>query len=258
MSAGIEEGCDTPPKYRRDDGSQQMAERRKRFEHWYAINAFDYERDPIGSERCDIQWQAWLGAEKSAARITGMRMINGVHVIVSQPSSDLLEEQLLVRYEDYIKLVAQLGASHDIHTCSYHCDRPACIRAQCDELAAKFAGLNGAALAHRKEVLQDYVADYEFMGETEDGRDAIYQPNDRERLLIEDAIRGWDALDLPHSSTSPAPPAGERVAVNVEAMLAACVPGGSICDPQQVADSIREWFAVFASQPPGSGEVPNG
>jgi len=47
----------------------------------------------------------------------------------------------------------------------------------------------------REALLQEYVADYEFLGETEDGRDACYTPNERERLLIEDAIRGWDALE---------------------------------------------------------------
>jgi hypothetical protein len=31
---------------------------------------------------------------------------------------------------------------------------------------------------------------------------------------------------------------------DVEAMLKTCVPGGSICDPQQVADSIRAYFAA--------------
>ncbi|WP_321853141.1 hypothetical protein [Burkholderia cenocepacia] len=30
--------------------------------------------------------------------------------------------------------------------------------------------------------------------------------------------------------------------IDVEAMLRACVPGGDICDPQRIADSIREWF----------------
>jgi hypothetical protein len=33
---------------------------------------------------------------------------------------------------------------------------------------------------------------------------------------------------------------------DLEAMLAACVPGGSICDPQQVADAIRDYFAAAA------------
>lgn len=38
----------------------------------------------------------------------------------------------------------------------------------------------------------EYVEDYEYRGETEGGRDACYTPNERERLLIEDAIRGWE------------------------------------------------------------------
>ena len=34
---------------------------------------------------------------------------------------------------------------------------------------------------------------------------------------------------------------------DLEAMLAACVPGGSICDPQQIADAIRDYFAAGVS-----------
>ena len=30
---------------------------------------------------------------------------------------------------------------------------------------------------------------------------------------------------------------------DVEAMLAACLPGGSFADPQSVSDNIRQWFA---------------
>ncbi|PAJ87956.1 hypothetical protein [Burkholderia ubonensis] len=35
--------------------------------------------------------------------------------------------------------------------------------------------------------------------------------------------------------------------IDVEAMLRACVPGGDVCDPQRVADSIRAWFADVES-----------
>lgn len=31
---------------------------------------------------------------------------------------------------------------------------------------------------------------------------------------------------------------------NVEDLIRTCVPGGSICDPQQVADAIRDYFGV--------------
>ena len=34
------------------------------FEHWYICHAFDYQRDPIGSEKCSLQWQAWKGARE--------------------------------------------------------------------------------------------------------------------------------------------------------------------------------------------------
>lgn len=38
---------------------------------------------------------------------------------------------------------------------------------------------------------------------------------------------------------------GGGAPLDIEAMLRECVPGGSICDPQQVADSIRAWFAAL-------------
>ena len=34
-------------------------EERKAFQQWYVCNAFDYERNPIGSRECGLQWSAW-------------------------------------------------------------------------------------------------------------------------------------------------------------------------------------------------------
>lgn len=36
-----------------------MDNERQRFEQWYATHAFNYERDPIGSRDCGLQWAAW-------------------------------------------------------------------------------------------------------------------------------------------------------------------------------------------------------
>lgn len=44
--------------------------------------------------------------------------------------------------------------------------------------------------ARAEQVMQDYVADYEMCGEDALGQDARYIPNERERVLIIDAIRG--------------------------------------------------------------------
>ncbi|WP_423177431.1 MULTISPECIES: hypothetical protein [unclassified Stenotrophomonas] len=43
--------------------------------------------------------------------------------------------------------------------------------------------------------------------------------------------------------------------LDLEAMLAACVPGGDIADPQVIADNIRRWFAAQPS-PGGQGDAP--
>lgn len=44
-------------------------------------------------------------------------------------------------------------------------------------------------------------------------------------------------------SAQPHPPSS----FDLEAMLAACVPGGDIADPQVIADNIRHWFAAHPS-----------
>jgi hypothetical protein len=48
---------------------------RERFEKWYIENTFDYERDPIGSERFTLQWQAVQamqpGEQKVVEGVTG-------------------------------------------------------------------------------------------------------------------------------------------------------------------------------------------
>lgn len=40
-----------------------MTTQRQQFEQWYACNAFNYERDPIGSRNCGLQWDAWKAAQ---------------------------------------------------------------------------------------------------------------------------------------------------------------------------------------------------
>lgn len=46
-----------------------MTTQRKQFEQWYATHAFNYERDPIGSRDCGLQWAAWQAAQEHAIPI---------------------------------------------------------------------------------------------------------------------------------------------------------------------------------------------
>lgn len=55
---------------------------------------------------------------------------------------------------------------------------------------------------------------------------------DRAKEVARNAI----SAAIPHLHPQPA-----ELALDVEAMLTACVPGGSIVDPQVVADNIRAW-----------------
>ena len=67
---------------------------------------------------------------------------------------------------------------------------------------------------------------------------------------------GTYSLDDWHASPQAAQP-GQLVSVSsidVERMLAECVPGGSSCDPQQVADAIRHYCNAQPSEPAKSKE----
>ena len=41
---------------------------REEFEEWYAVNAFNYERDPIGSRDCGLQWAVYQAGRASGER----------------------------------------------------------------------------------------------------------------------------------------------------------------------------------------------
>lgn len=85
-------------------------------------------------------------------------------------------------------------------------------------------------------------------------------PYDRARDLIGDAYNagthgigyGQQAMEL-HAAIIPAQPS-QPSGLDLEAMIATCVPGGSIVDPQVVADNIRHWFAAQPS-PGGQGDA---
>lgn len=75
------------------------------------------------------------------------------------------------------------------------------------------------------------------------GEDADYAHRSTQSMWL-----GWQA----RAALSPASLETELAApphFDVDAMLVACVPGGSSCDPQRVADAIREYCASLHSQP---------
>lgn len=43
-----------------------MSDTRAEFEAWYVTAAFDFERNPIGSRECGLQWASWQAARKAA------------------------------------------------------------------------------------------------------------------------------------------------------------------------------------------------
>jgi hypothetical protein len=45
----------------------QEGTERKDFEQWYTTHTFDYEKNPIGSRECGLQWASWLARAQSPA-----------------------------------------------------------------------------------------------------------------------------------------------------------------------------------------------
>ena len=64
---------------------------REAFEQWYAENAFDYVRDPIGSRDCGLQWKAWKAcAEAMQQEIADLKQsIINIHDRILRGDSDL-------------------------------------------------------------------------------------------------------------------------------------------------------------------------
>jgi hypothetical protein len=67
-----------------------------------------------------------------------------------------------------------------IHSCSYHCHRPACIKAQRDELRDKLA-----ALIAERDALRESLQDCLWVLERDYGSDSISEP---ERIKARKAI----------------------------------------------------------------------
>ena len=52
--------CTADDERRASTPTQASAvDERAAFEAWYSQNAFNFERDPIGSRDCGLQWKAW-------------------------------------------------------------------------------------------------------------------------------------------------------------------------------------------------------
>jgi len=52
-------------------------------------------------------------------------------------------------------------------------------------------------------MIDEFLEDYEMVGESDDGRDACHVPNDGEKILIKDAVMGllqeaWDSAASHH------------------------------------------------------------
>ena len=57
-----------------------------------------------------------------------------------------------------------------------------------------------------EEAIDEYIADYYMVGEDEFGRDACYEPTERERILIKDALMGMLSDDeITHPAPKPMP-----------------------------------------------------
>lgn len=91
--------------------------------------------------------------------------------------------QCIVMLRQHLALFAQ----DDIAQAMFkEADEIAAALSQQPEPKAEARGVVDAAIV-------EFVEGYEFCGEDSQGREGYYTPNERERMLIEDALRGWEA-----------------------------------------------------------------
>lgn len=65
--------------------------------------------------------------------------------------------------------------------------------------------------ADYEAVIDEYIEDYEMLGEAPDGRDACYTPNESDKALLKDAFMGFDFSSLFSVPTAaPAQPQAPR------------------------------------------------
>lgn len=81
--------------------SDERTPLRMEFDQWYAAHAFDYERNPIGSRECGLQWEAYYTA---ATRATPPPVT----------VDDVMVERALIAFRDAPK--ASFGNHVDYHT----------------------------------------------------------------------------------------------------------------------------------------------
>lgn len=61
---------------------------RAAFEDWYVQNTFDFERNPIGSRECGLQWKAWQA--RAALQADAGAVPNGWTLVPISPHIGLL------------------------------------------------------------------------------------------------------------------------------------------------------------------------
>jgi hypothetical protein len=88
--------------------SDQKDTERRAFEQWYVENAFDYERDPLGSKLCGDQWAAW----KYRAAAPQAKPLTDDQIISKMPKAD--SEGWIYTQKQIIQTVRAIEAAHGI------------------------------------------------------------------------------------------------------------------------------------------------
>jgi hypothetical protein len=127
-------------------------------------------------------------------------------------------------------------------------------RAECDELIARGQGRASIAVPPESERValpeQPTGDEYHAANRCVDAA-VLHLTGSTEWpdgwMALRDQFLGFirDAL-LAHARLRPAAGGGAVATVDPEDLILKCVPGGDSCDPQGVADAIREYFAATA------------
>jgi len=83
---------------------------RDEFEAWYVVNAFDYERNPIGSRECGLQRAAWQAARRAALLEAAAVCETRITEVEAEVNGDLAELSFRYCAEDCADAIRALAA----------------------------------------------------------------------------------------------------------------------------------------------------
>jgi len=92
-----------------------------------------------------------------------------------------------------------------------------------------------------ESIIDEYIEEYEMLGESEDGRECSYTPNENDKALLKDAFMGFDFSTIFNPPTAPAQPDLSRLEPFVHGLGKAILKETQAALAQQCTNPAQCW-----------------